>query len=239
MSAAYGVAMISRREGTHTRASVGKGVQVLVRAPGRRADSTAAAVCCGRRGQFARPHAHLACGAFERRRRPQKGQSRRQWEGLSSTGVRTTVPQAVRGKRGGEEGGTSARADSESRGHVWPHGVTSNAPSSPPVKRRGRHVKLTGRAHLCQLVTHTPRRSEQVGPTKWCVWMFRPSAFFQVHLLPIFFPFLLLRKFASLCRVVVVAASDAVASRHAQAKAALPSRPPVECGGHRDAVPNT
>ena len=159
VSAAYGVAIISRREGTHARASVGKGVQVLVRAPGRRADSTAAAVRCGRRGQFARPHAHLACGAFERRRRPQKGQSRRQWEGLSSTGVRTTVPQAVRGKRGGEEGGTSARADSESRGHVWPYGVTSNAPSSPPVKRRGRHVRKlrestrlpTGDAHASTL----------------------------------------------------------------------------------------
>ena len=31
MSAAYGVAIISRREGTHARASVGKGVQVMVR----------------------------------------------------------------------------------------------------------------------------------------------------------------------------------------------------------------
>ena len=93
--------------GVGARASVGKGVQVLVRAPGHRADSTAAVVRCGRRGQFARPHAHLAYGACERWRRPQKGQSRRQWEGLSLTRVLHTVPEAVSGAGMGE-GGRSA-----------------------------------------------------------------------------------------------------------------------------------
>lgn len=79
--------------------------------------------------------------------------------------------------------------------------------------------------------------------TKWCVWMFRPSAFFQVTLLAVFYslPVSLFppRKFVGRVVVACKQAESRVSPQghHAEAKTALPSRPPVECGGHRDAVP--
>ena len=133
--------------GVGARARVGKGVHVLVRAPGHRADSTAAVVRCGRRGQFARPHAHLAYGACERRRRPQKGQSRRQWEGLSLTRVLHTVPEAVWGRRGG--GGREVSA-------LWQR---ERSITASLIQSRGGLLGFTSNAHPARRVRERRRQS--------------------------------------------------------------------------------